>query len=138
MRRVAAVFDDYDKVEELMQSLAEQGFNEHSIHVNRPDLIKLNYFPKGYDPIGGMRFSRDLAGTLPGNGRDLIGNSVSVDLELSTFPGILKSLADQEESADGSNSEYLIAVDCEDDGTGQVVQEIFETYGGEHVQISDI
>lgn len=130
MQEIAGVFHSYADLLDAAQKIQDQtGMAEEDIHVSHSN----RHTPIDYDPLGPARFTNSLMGTMAGSGPNLVGNSVTIDVELSQLPEILE--ANAEAGSDDHQRSYLLTVLTFQDEV-PLIEQIISESGGEKVEIS--
>lgn len=105
---------------------------ETRVHTDDP-------YDDGHHPLGAVAiFGTDLL-TLPATGRNMVGNSTTVDLGLEEFVEVFSSVDDP----DGAISDDLVSsgvimfiVRVPDGGTANRVARILEEHGGDGIEVT--
>src|SRR5690554_1731302 len=113
MPQVAATFSSYSQLEAALGQLEKQGFDFSDLEITQAHQHKLDYFPDGYDPIGGARFTGGPIGTMAATGMNLVGNSINVDEELNKLPQLLNALANEPEPTQEGPGDFLLTIETD-------------------------
>lgn len=121
----SAIYNSNENLEAAINKLKELGIAERAITISYAKMHSMSMFPEDYDPIGGARF----AGTnLTYSDPNLVGNSVTMDVNLGMFPELLAEIVETEETGETANQQSLLNVRTDLDLT-----DLFLETGGKQV-----
>jgi hypothetical protein len=121
-------------LERLRAVFADEQIQMQSVQVPRPER---GSFDNAYDPLAPARLSGALLNTMPATGANLVGNSTTLDLNLSELDDLLAMVAEAEQRGQYRRSAIRIiaTVQVETEDDAETAREIMTECGGRDLSL---
>lgn len=121
-------------LERLRAVFTDDQIQMQAFHVPRPEV---GTFDGNYDPLAPARLSGALYNTMPATGANLVGNSTTLDLNLSEFDDLLAMVAEAERRGQyrRSATRIIASVQVETEDEADMAREIMTECGGRDLSL---
>ncbi|HHT27101.1 MAG TPA: hypothetical protein GXZ82_07650 [Firmicutes bacterium] len=121
-------------LERLRAVFTDDQLQMQALQVPRPDV---GSFAGAYDPLAPARLSGAIYNTMPATGANLVGNSTTLDLNLSEFDDLLAMVAEAEQRGQyrRSTTRIIASVQVETVDEAETAREIMAECGGRDLSL---